>query len=94
MSVYQLQHVSGKSSIDRPNHGGKLEDMAQATCELNKILGDYRTALDELDQLRDAVRALWKVKGRYHTQKACERLIALLPENANRPHAGEPVTKP
>jgi hypothetical protein len=34
------------------------------------------------DELRDAVRAYRDAKGRYHTQKACERLLALLPENA------------
>ena len=33
------------------------------------------------DELRDAVRAYRDAKGRYHTQKACERLLALLPEN-------------
>ncbi len=36
----------------------------------------------ERDELRDAVRAYRDAKGRYHTQKACERLLALLPENA------------
>jgi hypothetical protein len=33
------------------------------------------------DELRDAVRAYRDAKGRYHTQKACERLLDLLPEN-------------
>ena len=36
---------------------------------------------EERDRLQDAVRAFRDAKGRYHTQKACERLIALLPEN-------------
>lgn len=40
---------------------------------------------EERDRLQDAVRAFRNAKGRYHTQKACERLIALLPENANCP---------
>jgi len=35
------------------------------------------------DELRDAVRAYRDAKGRYHTQKACERLLALLPENVS-----------
>lgn len=34
------------------------------------------------DLLQDAVRAYRDAKGRHHTQKACERLLALLPENA------------
>jgi hypothetical protein len=38
----------------------------------------------ERDELRDAVRAYRDAKGRYHTQKACERLLALLPENVKR----------
>ena len=37
---------------------------------------------EERDRLRDAVREYRDAKGRYHTQKACERLIALLPANA------------
>ncbi len=37
----------------------------------------------ELAELRDAIRNLRDVKGRHHTQQAVERLISLLPENAN-----------
>ena len=36
---------------------------------------------EERDRLQDAVRSYRDAKGRYHTQKACERLLALLPEN-------------
>ena len=41
-----------------------------------------RDARAELETLRDAVRNMRDVKGRFHTQLATERLIALLPENA------------
>lgn len=37
----------------------------------------------ELHELRTAVRNLRDVKGRHHTQQAMERLMELLPENAN-----------
>jgi hypothetical protein len=40
-----------------------------------------RDARAELETLRDAVRNFRDVKGRFHTQLAAERLIALLPEN-------------
>lgn len=36
----------------------------------------------KLEELREAVRNFRDVKGRFHTQLAAERLIALLPENA------------
>lgn len=35
------------------------------------------------DELREAVRAYRDAKGRHHTQKACKRLLSILPENAN-----------
>ena len=44
-----------------------------------ELLRDTRA---ELEELRDAVRNMRDVKGRFHTQLATERLIALLPENA------------
>ncbi len=37
----------------------------------------------KLAEIRDAVRNMRDVKGRFHTQLATERLIALLPENAD-----------
>ena len=36
---------------------------------------------EERDRLQDAVREYRDAKGRYHTQKACERLLSLLPDN-------------
>jgi hypothetical protein len=36
----------------------------------------------EVERLRAAIRNLRDVSGRYHSQIACERLFALLPENA------------
>ena len=68
--------------IALPNNGGEVGDMADITCELNKLLGNYEVAMDERDELRDAVRYYRNAKGRYHTQKACERMLSLLPENA------------
>lgn len=38
-------------------------------------------AYAKLEELRDAVRNVRDVKGRYHTQKAFESLVALLPES-------------
>ena len=46
-----------------------------------KLMCRLHTAETQRDELRDAVRAYRDAKGRYHTQKACERLLALLPEN-------------
>jgi hypothetical protein len=37
----------------------------------------------DLAQLRDAIRNLRDVQGRYHTQLATERLFALLPESSH-----------
>lgn len=67
--------------IALPNNGGDVGDMADITCELNKLLGNYEVAMDDRDELRDAVRAYRDAKGRYHTQKSCKRLLSLLPEN-------------
>lgn len=38
---------------------------------------------EERDRLQGAVREYRDAKGCYHAQKACERMIALLPENAS-----------
>ena len=50
----------------------------------------------DLAELRNAVRNLRDVSGRHHSQIACERLFALLPENAQRvapPGSGQPDTQ-
>lgn len=41
-----------------PNNGGDVGDLSDITCELNKLLGNYEVAMDELNELRDAVRNL------------------------------------
>lgn len=41
---------------------------------------------EERDRLQDAVRNLRDVSGRHHTEQACRRLYALLPENAESIH--------
>ena len=41
---------------------------------------NYRRRIDDLER---AIRGYQRAKGRHNTQKACEALIALLPENAN-----------
>jgi hypothetical protein len=49
-------------------------------------IGEIYDALEcqnnEVERLRAAIRNLRDVSGRHHTQIACERLFALLPENA------------
>ena len=42
----------------------------------------------EVERLRAAIRNLRDVSGRHHTQIACERLFALLPENETSPSVG------
>jgi hypothetical protein len=49
--------------------------------ENEKELGNARKAENELENLRAAIRNLRDVSGRHHTEIACERLFALLPEN-------------
>jgi hypothetical protein len=53
-------------------------------------IGEIYDALEcqnnEVERLRAAIRNLRDVSGRHHTQIACERLFALLPENV-RGHA-------
>jgi hypothetical protein len=48
-------------------------------------IGEIYDALEcqnnEVERLRAAIRNLRDVSGRHHTQIACERLFALLPEN-------------
>ena len=48
-------------------------------------IGEIFDALEcqnkEVERLRNAIRNLRDVSGRHHTQIACERLFALLPEN-------------
>jgi hypothetical protein len=51
---------------------------------VNEIFDDLE---GERDELRDALRTMIKAKGRFNTQTAMERLIALLPEN-------QPTIKP
>ena len=50
-------------------------------------IGEIFDALEcqnkEVERLRAAIRNLRDVSGRHHTQIACERLFALLPENAD-----------
>lgn len=49
-------------------------------------IGEIFDALEcqnkEVEKLRAAIRNLRDVSGRHHSQIACERLFALLPENA------------
>lgn len=56
----------------------KTDNDTEAELAAWKLLRDTRA---ELEELRDAVRNMRDAKGRYHTQLACERLLALLPEN-------------
>ena len=48
-----------------------------------ELLRDTRA---ELEELRAAVRNMRDAKGRFHTQLAVERLIALLPKNVQPSH--------
>lgn len=47
----------------------------------------------EVEKLRAAIRNLRDVSGRHHSQIACERLFALLPENATAQTRPDPGTK-
>jgi hypothetical protein len=49
--------------------------------ERNKMTAFASDLTAELREVRTAIRAYRDAKGRYHTQLACERLLALLPEN-------------
>ncbi len=53
-------------------------------------IGEIFDALEcqnkEVEKLRAAIRNLRDVSGRHHSQIACERLFALLPENAKPIH--------
>jgi hypothetical protein len=57
------------------------------------IVGQNEKNAAEVIRLRAAIRNLRDVKGRHHTQIACERLFALLPENADV-DASAPLTAP
>ena len=59
------------------------EEENDTQCELAawELLRETRV---ELETLRDAVRNMRDVKGRFNTQLAAERLMALLPENAGQ----------
>lgn len=48
--------------------------------ERNKMTAFASDLAAELREVRTAIRAYRDAKGRYHTQLACERLLALLPE--------------
>jgi len=54
----------------------------EETCRADDGLARASKAEHELGELRDAVRHLRDVRGRFHTQLAVETLIALLPGNA------------
>ena len=53
-------------------------DLAEMTCDRNRLRGNFLSAMDELNEIRDAVRNLRNVSGRHHTQIATEQLFALL----------------
>ena len=59
--------------------------LADAADDLRSERNDLRDMLSEAiaqrDQLQDAVRDYRDAKGRFHTEKACKRLLSLLPEN-------------
>ena len=46
----------------------------------------------KLEELREAVRNFRDVSGRYHTEIACKRLFALLPENSVLSAPKVPIT--
>ena len=86
--------------IALPNNGGDVGDMADITCELNKLLGNYEVTMDERDELRDAMRTLlkaWELYGMMASvthprlTRALSAARKLLPENASvmaRPDGG------
>ena len=56
-------------------------ELAEMTCDRNRLRGNFLSAMDELNEIREAVRNLRNVSGRHHTQIATEQLFALLPKH-------------
>ena len=68
----------------------KLERERNAWADVAKSRGqDAIRYHDERDKLLDAIRSYRDAKGRYHTQKACERLLKFLPRTASG-HTSQP----
>lgn len=69
---------------DDTEHEVEYVTKADAMAEINswrEYATDACTQLRcERDELHAAIRAYRDAKGRYHTQRACERLVSLLPE--------------
>jgi hypothetical protein len=53
-----------------------------AIVEATNAVNDIIVVRSQLEELRAAVRNFRDVQGRHHTEIACKRLFALLPENA------------
>lgn len=55
--------------------GDKLANMEDAYVNADRLRTEYQLQLEELQH---AVRGYRDARGRYHTQKACEELLAVL----------------
>jgi hypothetical protein len=65
--------------IALPNNGGEVGDMADITCELNRLIGNYEVAVDERDAAiaeRDEARNLLESSkaARKSLNDACDSL--------------------
>jgi hypothetical protein len=73
-------------ALDWADSDGSDHDLAR---RLEKV-GEWGSAGDnaleivatEYSRVIDAIREYRDAKGRYHTQKACERLLTFIPENS------------
>jgi hypothetical protein len=61
--------------------GGFLQDTPEDGLAW-RVFNEVLAMKKERNRLRDAIRNLRDVNGRFHTQQATEQLLALLPESA------------
>lgn len=74
------RYVSEQLERERDEARASLAAAEAWSATLADVGDDFRAKLVEL---RNAVRNFRDVQGRHHTQIACERLFAILPENVN-----------
>ena len=84
------EYLSGKRTDETAIDGFKMIEMERddAIAEATNAVNDIIAVRYQRDELLAAIRNLRDVSGRHHTKIACERLFALLPENAKSPGAG------
>lgn len=76
MTVKELIEALQKQDPDRV-----VICQKDAHVRIGEIFDALECQNSEVEKLRSAIRNFRDVSGRHHTQIACERLLALLPEN-------------